>query len=183
MDDGSNGIAIPRMSLEMLAEGFSPISQACGQMMAEAGAVSLDQQGHPCGVRLFVEGSFSTCLEVHWTGDITEPMRRSWNDPDVATEHGAYGIAILLIRTLTGYTIIERSRKGTGFDWWLGNEDELFQAKARLEVSGIARGDNKAISSRISVKKTQTRQSDELKLPAFIVVVEFGTPKSKVVKR
>jgi hypothetical protein len=48
--------------------------------------------------------------------------------------------AILLMRALTGYTVIERSRKGTGFDWWLGTEDNLFQGKVRLEVSGILRG-------------------------------------------
>ena len=45
------------------------------------------------------------------------------------------------------YTVIHRSRKGTGFDYWLGdekNEDELpLQSKARLEVSGIRRADAK----------------------------------------
>jgi hypothetical protein len=47
----------------------------------------------------------------------------------------------MLIRQLTQFTVIERSRKGTGFDYWLGSEDEAgelpFQNKVRLEVSGI----------------------------------------------
>jgi hypothetical protein len=74
-------------------------------------------------------------------------------------------------------------QEGTGFDWWLGNDDDLFQAKARLEVSGILKGTTKQISSRISSKKSQTRQSDALGLAAFVVVVEFGTPRSRVVQR
>jgi hypothetical protein len=92
-------------------------------------------------------------------------------------------VAILLIRALTGYTVIERSRKGTGFDWWLGAEDNLFQGKARLEVSGILRGTTRRIDSRIKARMGQTRQSDQLALMAYVVVVEFGTPRAKVVQR
>jgi len=42
--------------------------------------------------------------------------------------------------------VIERSRKGTGFDYWLGSADEVgelpFQNKVRLEVSGIGKADD-----------------------------------------
>jgi hypothetical protein len=92
-------------------------------------------------------------------------------------------VAILLIRALTGYTAIERSRKGTGFDWWLGTEDNLFQGKARLEVSGILHGSTRRINSRIKVRTEQTKQSDNLAFVAYVVVVEFGTPRVKVVQR
>ena len=92
-------------------------------------------------------------------------------------------MAILLIRALTGYTVIERSRKGTGFDWWLGTEDNLFQGEGRLEVSGILRGTTRRINSRIKARMGQTRQSDNLALTAYVVVVEFGTPRAKVMQR
>ena len=112
-----------------------------------------------------------------------EAKRHFWNDLEEATQQGAYAVAILLIRALTGYTVIERSRKGTGFDWWLGTEDNLFQGKARLEVSGILRGTMRRINSRIKARMDQTRQSDKLALTAYVVVVEFGTPRAKVVQR
>jgi hypothetical protein len=92
-------------------------------------------------------------------------------------------VAILLIRALTGYTVVERSRKGTGFDWWLGTDDNLFQGKARLEVSGILRGTRRRINSRIKARLAQTSQSDNLAVTAYVVVVEFGTPRAKVVQR
>jgi thiamine pyrophosphate-dependent enzyme len=59
------------------------------------------------------------------------------------------------------------SRKGTGFDWWLGNEDNLFQGKARLEISGILRGSRKRINARIKARIEQIRQSDDLAFPAY----------------
>jgi hypothetical protein len=65
----------------------------------------------------------------------------------------------------------------------LGNEDDLFQRKARLEVSGILRGDTRRINSRVREKMEQTKQSDQLSIPAYIAVIEFSTPRSKVVQR
>jgi hypothetical protein len=151
--------------------------------MAQAGAVCLENQGHLCGVRFVVQGTLTATFEVHWALRVTEAMRRYWNDLEEATEQGAYGLAILLVRSLTGYTIVERSRKGTGFDWWLGNDDNLFQGKARLEVSGILRGDARRINSRVATKVTQTKQSDHSGLTAYVVVVEFSAPRAKVVQR
>jgi hypothetical protein len=75
------------------------------------------------------------------------------------------------------------SRKGTGFDCWLGTEHNLFQGKARREVWGILRGTRRRRSSRIKARMGQTRQSDDLALMACVVVVEFGTPRAKVVQR
>ncbi len=143
----------------------------------------LDHEGHAPGVRLVVDGDFSAAFALRWSGDVTEAMRRFWNDLEEATQQGAYAVAILLLRLLTGYTVIERSRKGTGFDWWLGTEDNLFQGKARLEVSGILKGTARRIDSRIQARVKQTRQSDELELTAYVAVVEFGTPRAKVVQR
>jgi len=90
----------------------------------------------------------------------------------------------MLSTTLTPYTIIERSRKGTGFDYWLGDKDSvLFQKRARLEVSGILKGDDAALKRRYAAKTEQTQQSDELHIPAFISIVEFSNPKAIFNKR
>jgi hypothetical protein len=86
----------------------------------------------------------------------------------------------LLVIDRTEYTVIERSRKGTGFDYWLGTEaDTLFQNKARLEVSGIRSGDAHDIRRRTKQKRRQIRPAAEA-LQAFVIVVEFGTPRAQV---
>ena len=90
----------------------------------------------------------------------------------------------MLAKTLTQYTIIERSRKGTGVDYWLGaSDDVLFQRKARLEVSGIFKGNEKDVARRFAEKVMQTASSDSTELPVFISVVEFGTPMANFNKR
>lgn len=152
-------------------------------MMVQAAVVCLADRGHASGARLTVDGSFTAAFAVTWAESATEAVRRFWNDLEEATQQGAYAVAILLIRAMTGYTVIERSRKGTGFDWWLGTDDNLFQGKARLEVSGILRGSTKRVNSRLKARLEQTRRSDEGALPAYVVVVEFGTPRAKVAQR
>jgi hypothetical protein len=169
--------------LEDLATGFPHIPPECGTALAQAAVLCLEGQGHSTGVRLEVEGSFTITSRVLWTMDVTEAMRRYWNDPDEIAEQGAYAIALLLMRSLLGYTAVERAWKRTGFDWWLGPDDNRLVSKARLEVSGIMRGGMKHINSRVKVKLAQTRRSDASGLPAYVVVVEFSTPRAKVVQR
>jgi hypothetical protein len=73
--------------------------------------------------------------------------------------------------------VVERSKKGLGFDYWLGDEDdeELFTGKVRLEVSGILSGLRSQLQARVRQKKEQIKPSDHL-APGYVAVVEFGTP-------
>ncbi|BDA74130.1 hypothetical protein CAL7716_082960 [Calothrix sp. PCC 7716] len=91
------------------------------------------------------------------------------------------GIAFLVVRELTNLTVIERSAKGTGFDYWLGalepDEELPFQNRVRLEVSGIRSGDSSRVKARVKQKKEQTKPSDG-QYPAYVIVVEFSTPIS-----
>jgi hypothetical protein len=171
------------LRLDSLAHDYPNIPPEGGAMMAQAAVVCLDHQGHGPGVKLMVDGSYTGEFPLAWSQTVSGAIRRFWRDLEEATEQGAYAVGILLMRALTGYTIIERSRKGTGFDWWLGNEDNLFQGKARLEVSGILRGSRKRINARIKARIEQTSQSDDLGYPAYVVVVEFGNPQAMVHKR
>ena len=153
--------------------------------MAEAASVCLHDRGHQSGVEIEISGTYKDRFRLVWN-EVTEQMQRSWSDQEVATEHGAYGIAALLIEALTNYTVIERSRKVTGFDYWLGattSDAPLFQAKARLEVSGIRWGGPGMVNTRVRQKLKQIRTSGSSTLPAFVVVVEFGKPQSRVEKR
>lgn len=173
-----------QLNLEDLSHGLPGLTPHYGGMMAEAGSVCLEDQGHIWGVELPVNGSFDATFEVYWPA-VNDQMRQSLNDLEFATEQGAYGVAILIILAVTDFTVLERSRKGTGFDYWLGYEDgELpFDNKARLEVSGIRNGDTQTVRRRVRAKLEQTSTSDELSLPAFVIIVEFGNPLSQVETR
>jgi len=158
-----------------------------GAICADAAAVCLDERGHSTPVTLTIEG-IQLC-EIQIQGDaIDDTIRRFNADREVATEYGAYGIAALIMPHLTGLTIIERSvkGKGLGFDFWLGslveNPGTLFQRKARLEVSGIRQGSDSLIQTRVNIKLEQIRPSDDV-APGYVSVVEFGTPKARIVKK
>jgi hypothetical protein len=171
--------------LTKLAEGLPAITPSFGATLAEACAICLQDQDHDQGVELQVSGEFTARFKLYWQ-TVTDQMVRCWNDQEFATEQAAYGIAFMLVQHLTSYTVIERSRRGTGFDYWLGHEDatsELpFQNKVRLEVSGIRRGDASRIKARVKQKIEQTSPSDGT-LPAYIVVVEFSQPRSVMVQK
>ncbi len=173
------------LDLHWLDAGTPGITPAWGAYLRQAASVCLEEQNHPPGVEMPVEGALKGRYAVSWR-DVTAQVRRCLGDPEVATEHGAYGIAALVVASLTGLTVIERSRKGTGFDFWLGPrtaKSGLFQRRTRLEVSGIRDNSDGVVEGRVKQKLEQTRQSDGLGLPALVVVVEFGTPLSRVAKR
>lgn len=85
-------------------------------------------------------------------------------------------MAMLVVEKLTGLMVVKQSQKRTGFDYWLSNKQKNvgFQGMARLEVSGILRGSKGQINQRIKEKMEQTKKSDNLSLPAYVVVVEFS---------
>jgi hypothetical protein len=152
-------------------------------------AVCLAYHGHGENVRLPVQVRFGADLSERIFGltrpAVTEQMRLCYNDLTEATEYGACGIAILVARELTALTIVKRSRKGTGFDYWLGqgkSDRQLFEETARLEVSGILLGDRNVVQGRIQQKLDQTLRSAASGLPAYVVVVEFGYPAAYVIR-
>ena len=174
------------LDLRNLGTGIPALTSAMGNVLAEAAAVCLEDQGHDDPVEIHIRKVDSPLfLLSHPVA--TEAMRRTHNDLERATEHGAYGVAILLIRRLTGLTAIQQSKKGTGFDYWLGPEDGEdtlpFQSSARLEVSGILNGTSSQFTTRMKQKLKQTEASDSTNLTAYAVVVEFSRPQAEVGKR
>jgi len=175
---------IEALHLKTLEAGTPGITSAFGESLAQAASVCLEDQEHRNGTEMLVDGDFEISFYLFWD-EASDQTRRCWANPEVATEHGAYGIATLLVLNLTELTIVERSRRGTGFDYWLGpkaNPKPLFQGKARLEVSGIRKGTDVAIRSRAREKLKQTERSNGM-LPTMVIVVEFGAPRSRVLKR
>lgn len=179
------------LKLEYLNSGHFPgLSRRAGGALYEAGLVCLDINNHSSGSSLDVTGDYCSKFSLTWTDIVGEQERRSWGDHRVAAEHGASGIACLLVIRLTKYTIIERSRQGTGFDYWLTirQDPELenthkFQKEARLEVSGMLTEKNVSrINSRVKQKSKQVLEKLQNEIPAIVVVVEFGTPLAKVMQ-
>lgn len=165
------------ISLATLAEGMPGLTTAAGQILAEAAAVCLEHRAHISGVRLPRTGLMREELHLEWQ-PVDEQQRRCHADIQEATERGASGVAILVVREVTGLVVVERSMKGTGFDYWLGERDYEglpFHGLCRLEVSGILTGTQWQIESRIKQKKAQMRPTDHLGA-GFVAVVEFGTP-------
>ncbi len=173
----------PMLNLNELSAGNVPaITPAMGAALAEAGGVCLESQGHTPGVRLIVQGCRDGSYGLTWH-PVSEQARRSWNDERKATEMGAEGIAILVADIAIGYSAIEASRQGTGFDYWLGDEtNATFQRKAGLEISGIRQGNDSMVRRRVSEKLRQTERPENPDLPVYVIVVEFGRPLAEVQK-
>ena len=164
--------------------GVPGIAPGLGSALAEAGAVCLDSKGHQPGVLLAVRGISNRNYTLDWTPS-TAQVQRAWQY-NRATELGAEAIAVLLAQSETPYTIVEASERGSGIDYWLGDEWGItFQRKARLEISGIRRRGETMVSesiiaARVDDKMQQTARSDDSQTPAYVIVVEFGRPVAEV---
>lgn len=173
------------LTLEALLTEFPELSPGLVGFHFEHSLIALGRFGHLSGVELSVKKNNADepdRFTIAWTSEITEVMRKSWADPDENTEFAACGIAFLLIIALTPFTVIERSRRGTGFDYWLGNRDTTkpFQRAARLEVSGIGKAENTGVvQTRVKQKIGQIKRR-KATIPGYVIVVEFSRPLAQV---
>jgi hypothetical protein len=156
-------------------DGMPGLTPAWGAVLAEAASVCLESQGHPVQVELRVNGFFEETFVLERL-EVSRQMALSHQDEEEATELGACGIAILAVRNLMELVVLHRSRKGTGYDYWLGPErDPLLQHGERLEVSGIRKGSEAAVKVRIAEKMKQIQRFRNAS-PGWIGIVEFSRP-------
>lgn len=169
-------------SINALAEGYA-------LAMLEAAVVCFDDQGHGSGSILPVttEADGTTAnLVVDWFLEISENIRKSYQEPNRTTDYGAMCVAVLLsINLIENCSAVEPTIGNNGFDFYLCDEDDEWNFYlARLEVSGIRKETTKnTVAKRVKVKKTQTSRSDHSGLPAYICVTEFGAPKATLVQK
>ncbi len=158
-------------------ENIPGLSEGTALNMLEAAVVCLCRQQHNSGVSMPISGVQNYNQVLEWDTLFTNTLDRAYADQEVATELGAVCISILIALSITPYTIIERSRKKTGFDYWLGDKNATlpFVHSARLEISGIF-CNPQGVQQRVRYKLRQTSQSDNLKIPAYVSVVEFSQP-------
>jgi hypothetical protein len=172
------------LNFAALGNGQLGISSVYGSFLAEAASHCLRCKNHVSPVVLDISGDTCTSSFLSWR-DASEVDEETWADLQEATEYGAYGVAIVVALTLTGTARVERSAKGTGVDYWLGDgKDEIgiFQRTARLEVSGILEGGKAKIAGRLKEKLIQTNRSESTELPGYVAIVEFGAPEASLVR-
>ena len=169
-----------RLNLEDLRTGLMGLTPEFGSFCLQACTVCLDSSSHLSGVSLPITGIKMGNATLNWTSVVNEQVKRNWADTQEATEYGATAMAILLSSKISDHNCIERSSKGPGFDYWLGDEDSisLFQRKARLEISGILKESSEnTLENRLKIKERQTKKSSHLGLDAHICVTEFSNPR------
>ncbi|MBK8236116.1 MAG: hypothetical protein IPK74_11200 [Deltaproteobacteria bacterium] len=167
------------LRLASIVNGHAGLTSAGATALVEAAEVCLDHHGHRSGVSLHVR--LATAKPVAHPLEFTKPTptaRRANHDLQDAVEAGAIAVAVAWLMAETDYRVVQRSRKGTGFDYWLGHTPATFDA--RLEVSGILRGDEPRVAARLATKLDQMTRSDGGGLPGYAVVVEFGAPRASV---
>lgn len=169
----------------LATDDFAPgLTAQIGEFYSQAAAVCLENQEHSTGAALHLDGIADSPFTLVWPS-LPSNADVAWADLEETAEYGAYGVAAILVPELSGHTIKRRSCKGTGFDFWLGPQgpsSPLFQDLGRLEVSGILNGDTSRLRSRVNQKIAQSSRSNT-HLEGYVVVVEFGTPRSSVTIR
>ncbi len=167
-----------------LMNAFSPVQCA---YYAEAGVIALENQKHQPGVQLKIEGNVQESYQLEWESFIYS--KSGWQEPREIAENGAIAIGILVILELTAYQIVEQSIIGSGFDFWLGYKkhhkdyDPDNFLNARLEVSGINKGNRADVVRRARKKLQQLKILDYLNIPGYVIVTEFSAPMSLIVKK
>jgi hypothetical protein len=169
-----------KLKLDLLHDGSSTgLSVRYGGFLAEAASVCLHLNKHNISVTFKVEGSIEETYELYRL-DVDDIALKSFADIEEAVQFGAMGIAIILINVNTGWKAI-RSWKGTGFDYWFGDDDIFpFQNKLRVEISGDFKGNDSELNQRLIQKIQQTNKSENVQIPACGVIVEFSIPKSLI---
>lgn len=168
------------LKLSDIMQGLPGVSSIEGANLHENCVVELHRHGHISPTTLKVSSKMDTELKIIWDDNFNSQLDRTYSDRQSSVERSAVCISILLALKLTGYTVIERSRKGTGFDYMLDDKDDVFfNPKARLEISGISEETrSNTLNIRFEQKSRQTDVSDATNMPAYISVVELKTPRS-----
>jgi hypothetical protein len=179
MTSAANSPSHPQIDLNALTNAIPSLTTAFCTTLAEAASVCLENNDVPQPTLMDLRG-FQPKKYAITRLPVTPQMVNTYNDLQFAAEFGAYGISFLIMQETLQFTVIERSVKGPGFDYWLGDlNDPLFQKKARLEVSGILKGDSSQIKSRVKQKKEQTQISSG-EYPGYAAVIEFSAPQAVI---
>jgi len=172
-----------KLNLDDLKLGQPSISKIMATFLVEATVICLVLNGHQSGVTLTVTGDITEKFQLLWSDKVSLQKIRTWKDKNEATEYGASAIAILLIFVLDRLVIKERLPQNDIADYSLRTLQSE-EPKGKLEVSGIWKETKtNTAKTRVRVKLNRLNKSSSAqKLPVYVIVTEFSSPKSKIKK-
>lgn len=123
---------------------------------------------------------------MFWESQIDLLSIKAWKNKSEVANYAAVGLSLLLVADLTAFNSFEIAEFGTGADYWMSKKKSNFiledlEREARVEISGILKETkSNTVNMRFNLKKKQIKKSDDSNTPAWIAVIEFSTPKSKI---
>lgn len=177
--------------LESLSAGIPVIHDGADQYYVHRSVFCLSEHSHISGTLLDVEFEDNISeVVLEWITQYTEKIKRSCKDKFESTEKSALAISFLLMRELTEYNVVEQAVRGTAIDYYMSKDDSdsiIDSWDARLEVSGIFKGDNGKIIARLKEKMERYKKPsriDEIskKHPTYIAIIEHSKPKALIAK-
>jgi hypothetical protein len=165
------------LPLHKREERHPGVTAAIGNGYTEAARVCLDRH-HISPIGIVIRRPSTSEPEVTeaiaiWE-ETTQRERNAWANATDATEAGAYGFALAAVE-LQGFVAVRRAETGTGADYYIsppGFAADDLEDCIRLEVSGVDRGDERAVHLRLR-QKIQQALSGLSSLPAIAAVVGF----------
>lgn len=156
--------------------------------MVEKCAFCMGNCSHTTGVTLNVKDVSSLenfQFTLHWDVPYDDRLQAAHADANESAEKSAIAIAFLLMTQLFPYMVVRQAKRRTHVDYYLADRSaELpFQAEttALLECSGIMRGRQADINSRVKDKEKRYKRKPQ-DHPAFIAVVEHSKPIAQIKK-
>lgn len=169
-------MALPRLPFRQLADRHSGVTVAIGECYTEAARVCLDRH-HFSPVEIGIDGGGDgapTRATVEWA-ESSASERAAWANEIDTTELGAYGFALAAVDLVEGLVAVRRAETGTGADYYLaapGTPADDLESCIRLEVSGLDKGDERAVRQRL-LRKLEKARMGVSNLPAMAAVVGF----------
>lgn len=158
-----------------LAERHTGLTLPIGDSFTEAARVCLDRHHvSPIEISIDLSGELRECL-ARW--EVTDSRTRSaWANEKVATEFGAYALALAAVELTQGMVAVRRADTPTGADYYIARPEaansEDMEDWLCLEVSGIDNGDVAVVKQRLRQKVEQAIKGKS-NLPALAAVIGF----------
>jgi hypothetical protein len=165
------------LPLHNLAQRHPGVTAPIGESYTQAARVCLDRHHFsPIGFVIERQSNGTPKLQeviAVWQ-EASQRERYAWANATDTTEAGAYGFALAAVE-LEGLVAVRRAETGSGADYYIskpGIPAEDLEDCIRLEVSGVDRGDERAVHLRLR-QKIQQALSGSSSLPALAAVIGF----------
>jgi hypothetical protein len=173
-------VNMPELAFHDLASRHPGVTVGVSQSYSEAARVCLDRH-HLSPTNFAVQHVEAQEAQARWEVS-DERLKRGWANETDATEWGAYALALAAIELTTGMVAVSRAETRTGADYYIGassdSADDL-EVLYRVEVSGVDRGNESALATRLR-QKIQQAAAGNSNLPAIAVVVGFAAKRIRV---